>query len=312
MIPAKILDLISSELGVDVKDRFDLIVGCSGGGILALWVAQGYNREEGHQLVDIFSQDKLKKMLDKSYWDYVMGEVQFQPVYDGQGKAQVMKQYFGNAVMSDVAKPVAVPVYNISKGTPEIFTSYSEHSSRALVREVANATSAAVPYFPAARIRLSNKKDLYADGGFAANDPIMASMTEARELFGPHVPLRILSLGTGILPGDEDLKSEEVENWGAIPWICNGLLDIVMRAPNALNRSLAQRLLTVESKDNRLLHLDVPIPRVKMDDTDPETVQMLQDKAHEVFEARRQDLVDFFKPSSSRAWACGPRNFHPV
>jgi predicted acylesterase/phospholipase RssA len=307
VLPAQFLDLMQQRMGIGIFNHFDLVAGTSGGSLLALYA--GKQEKEDIRLVDLFSQTNLKKMVDKSYWDSVMGEIQFDPVYDGKGKKRLMQHYLGDAAMGDLKLNIAVPVYNISKSEPEIFTTYDEDSGTYPAWQIADASSAAIPYYPAVKMINGYK---YADGGYAANDPILIAYTEARKLYGPDVPLRILSLGTGIPPGDSDWTTSHIEEWGTIQWMCNGLLDLMMDAPNDLMVSQTRAILNMEGTENRLLQINEPIPHVKLDDISPENVTALREAGTRAFQRHVNDLTDFFNPHSSRAWGQHiHKNFRP-
>jgi predicted acylesterase/phospholipase RssA len=190
-------------------------------------------------------------------------------------------------------------VMNLTTNVPEIMASYDPLYTDLKITEAANASSAAIPYFPA--VRLSNGHQ-YVDGGFAANDPVLVAYTEARKIWGRNAPIRILSLGTGILPSDEDWKSDNVSRWGAIQWMNNGLLDLMIDAPNELMYSQVKSVLTLDSPHNRILRINSSIPNIKLDAVEEKYTNILKSTANKAFNERVPDLVDFFNPQCSRHW----------
>jgi len=258
-----------------------------------------------HQTVvdymDMFSRKNLCKMLDKSPLDRVMGEVQFAPVYDGTGKTAVLRKYLGNTKLAALNEvPVVVPVYNLRHRRTEIFSTHDERCGDFSAWEVGDASSAAIPYFPP--VRMSNR-DWYIDGGYACNDPVLVAYTEARRYFGPDCNVRIMSLGAGVQQTDPDWHTDRIANWGAIQWMCNGLFDLMMDAPNDLMRHQVARLMQLENQSsqpnrgNCLLYVNEDVPSVKLDDYD-QVDSVLKAAGNRAFERSRGDMADFFRPES--------------
>lgn len=299
-IPATILNRLQADRGKGAADLFDMVVGVSGGAMMALHTAvqKVVHQSAVVDYMEMFSRKNLAKVMDKSPLDRVMGEVQFSPVYDGTGKTALLKKSMGNVKMAALAAvPVVVPVYNLLRRRAEIFTTYDAQYGEFMAWQVGDASSAAIPYFPP--VRMSNG-DWYVDGGFSCNDPILVAYTEARRHFGPDCNVRIMSLGAGTQQTDPEWSSDRIANWGAIQWMCNGLMDLIMDAPHDLMRQQVARLIQLENADssrpnrsNRLLHINEDIPSVKLDDCD-QVEGVLVAAGTRAFERCRGDIADFF------------------
>ena len=309
LLSAVVLNAIQQHWDCLTKDLFDLIVGSGEGGVLALLAASGIGTHL--DMTSFFSQKNLRKMMDKGCLDHMMGEVQFDPVYDGKGKTSVLKRYLGDeTLMSELETQVAVPVYNISNAQPEIFTSYDQKSAKFPVWQVADATTATVPYFPPVKIPLNGC--CYLGGGFVANNPTMVAYTEARRLFGPDAPLRILSLDAGYACVEYEQKTREMDDWGAVQWFCNGLLNIMVNAPGEIVMDQTQKILSTEDmKGNRLLRLSTTVPYMHIYETASEKLQILRELGTELFCDHQNDLIDFFDSRSSRCWGDPHHRFNP-
>ena len=298
LIPATVLDLVQTRTGRHTLSLFDMIVGVSGGAMMALNTAvDGLRPNRGPMLnyTEMFSPDNLNLMLDKSLIDRVMGEVQFEPVYDGTGKTTILKRYLGeHTTMGDLSKSVrvAVPIYNISHHAPEIFTTYDPSQASSLAWQVGDASSAAVPYFPAVQMGGCN----YVDGGFAANNPVLVAYTEARRAFGDSASIRMMALGSGQNTVDV-WKADVVRGWGSIQWLMNGLVDLVLEAPNDIQLQQTMRLMELEGSGNRLLWIDQEIPVVKLDDTTPHAREILVNAGKQAYQHYEEDIVKFFDTS---------------
>jgi len=298
LIPSIILDLIQSELKID-QSFFDLIVATSGGSMLTCYGSKMIKSQKNFQYKDLFNETNLNQICDKTVWDRVMQEVQFSPVYDGQGKKLVLNKYFGSLQMKDLDQRIAIPVYNLYKCKTELFTTYQSECANLLISDVCDAASAAIPYFPCVKLG----ENMYVDGGFSSNDPLMVAFTEARKLFGSQTPIRLLAIGTGRQIPSCEWKQNPIEKWGFIQWIKNGFLDLTMSAPLNLEIDNLARLMSIESSHNRLLYLNEHVPiDIKLDDTRPESLSTLQNIGKATFFKHENDLRDFFNQSSSRSW----------
>jgi predicted patatin/cPLA2 family phospholipase len=304
-ITASFLDEMMQILKIDMS-VFDLIVGVSGGAMLAMQGVQNIEKKSWTPAKNLFSQQNVSKICNKSILDRVMREVQFSPVYDGTGKTLVLKKYFGDAKMGQVSSNVAIPIYNLYKKKTELCTTYDDDGKELSVAQVCDAATAAIPYFPPVNIH----DTLYVDGGFGAPEPVFLAYTEARKLYGPDCAIRILSVGAGQKIPDEKWKSNSVEKWGTIQWLGNGLIDLLLDAPGDALIDNIGRLMTRESNKNRLLHINPELPMtVSLDNSDREVIEMLFGIGKSAFVGQKNDLVDFFNAKSSRSW-CNERNMY--
>lgn len=288
IIPATLLDRMRVDLGRTMHD-FDLVVGTSAGAILTLYGATA----NPQPLLSLFDVSTLETMCDKSLFDRVMGEVQLSPVYNGLGKTSVLNRYFAETTLDQLGpQKVAVPIYNLYQKQTEIFANYRPGQGSCKVAEVCDAATAAVPYFPPVTL----KDDLYVDGGFAANDPLLLAYTEARALFGADCPIRLLGLGTGRQIPNQVWMREPVKQWGAIQWVQNGLVELLMSAPMDLTVDNLHRIMQLDNEHNRLLWINENVPLdIKLDNTCEKDLESLRAQAENTYRAHRSDLEQFFE-----------------
>jgi len=304
-ITASFLDELMQTLKLDLS-VFDLVVAVSGAAMLAMQGAQNVENKTFKSSKDLFSQNNVSKICDKSLLDKVVREVQFSPVYDGTGKTLVLKKYFGDTKMGQVHGKVAIPIYNLYQKKTELCTTYDEDGKDLSIAQVCDAATAAIPYFPPVKIQ----DTLYVDGGFGAPEPVMLAYTEARKLFGSDCALRILSVGAGQKIPDEKWKSNPIEKWGTIQWLNHGLIDLLLDAPGHAMIDNIGRMMTRESHNNRLLHINPELPMtVALDNSEPEIIKMLFDAGKTAFHSQKNDLADFFNFKSSRSW-CHERKMY--
>ncbi len=191
---AAILAAIEDDLGVRITDHFDLIVGTSTGGIIALGLGLGltpleildFYYEHGP---DIFRQRNLRALRHPFRNKYADSALRV---------ALQDNEVFGGNLLGDSNKSLVIPSYSLVKNDVYLFK--TDHHDR-FVRDwkvpawqVALATCAAPTYFPAAS-HIANLR--HVDGGVWANNPIMVGLTEAVAYFDCQLEdIRILSLGT--------------------------------------------------------------------------------------------------------------------
>ena len=291
LIPAIILDLIQAELKQpDITELFDLIVGVSGGALLAMHAAVAkLSPPSTESFSQLFSEANMKRIFDKSFIDTLICEIQLRPEYDGQAKTDILKSYLGNSIMSDFSDiNVAMPVYNFSKRRPEVISTYDASFNNWPAWQACDASSAAIPYFPPVQ---SFNGDIYLDGGFAASDPVLIAYAEAKKLFGDDTPIQILSLGTG-RECKTDYNMDDLKKWGGIQWLYNGLTDLMMNAPNELMQMEIKNVMRMDKQS--LLCINPEIPTVKMDDTSASSLNILRSAAHSVFESNKPLVHEFF------------------
>jgi patatin-like phospholipase/acyl hydrolase len=258
IIPAMILEEIERRSKKPIYELFDVIVGTSTGGIIAL----------GLTLPDPQNPDKPRyraKDLVAFYekeGEKIFPEVPFKaarallgPQYSPDGIEEVLKSYFGKAYLFDALTNVIIPAYEIEDRMHVFFSTYDKNFFPYYMWEVARAASAAPTYFPPFRVPRATeldgskrKKNYFAliDGGVFANDPSIHAIISAKRLEydyfqKPDDPVHsflLLSIGTGRVPST--ISFEEAWNWGLINW-AKPLVDIMFSDPGRTDdaRSLA-------------------------------------------------------------------------
>lgn len=283
-----ILDQISTYLKIPIREKFDLIVGTSIGGIIGSALAV---EKLNLPLDEMFSQKNIETIFDKSIWDKILKYAQFCPIYDGKGKTKILKNYLGDIKLGDIQTNLILTSWNLTQNMPVLFSTINEHYKDIKLVDACDATSAAPIYFPPVNIN----GEYYIDGGVACNNPIMTAYSEAKRLF-PNTPLRILSIGTGIEPHDSDWKSSKVVDWGTPQWLSNGLLELIMDSPTEMILYQMNELFTSrELANSQLLRLDIAIPNIVLDDTNTSHLEYLKKAALDTFEKNADAIKIFFQ-----------------
>lgn len=194
LFTAHVLARLEQDLGVSVRDSFDLIAGTSAGGIVALGLGAGLTPSEivGHyeELVMTVFPAARRSLLRRP-------RQLAAPIYDGDALRTALTKVLGERLLGDSTKRLVIPAWDVQRGAVHIFK--TPHHTR-LARDwripmvdIAMATSAAPLYFPAARV----DGHRLIDGGVWANNPSVVAIAEAVSML--HVPLssiRVLNVGT--------------------------------------------------------------------------------------------------------------------
>lgn len=276
---------IENLLGISACKLYDLIVGVSVGGIIALSIGQEKGNSPKPNLVSLFNKENVNKIFNKSIWDKIL-PIQIQPIYDGSGKRKVINEHTNIKYFGDVSTNISILAYDIKNEEPHIFRSWEEKDKLLNPCEIADATSAAPIYFPCTQI----DSKWYCDGGVFANNPCLIALQDAQKIWGSDSDIRILSIGTG---QDEKngLDGNIVKNWGTPQWVENGLIDILMDAPINTMCNYCK----VALPNNHFIRINGILPKVEMDNTSDEYRKILEDCANKVFENEKDNIINFFK-----------------
>ena len=192
VFPASFLATIEDAIGHHVSDYFDLIVGTSTGGIIALGLGLGMGAQEMLKLYVergpvIFGGNRIARWVRSLGWSK----------YDGQPLRQALEAVFGDACLGQSAKRLVIPSCNLETGEVHVYkTAHHERLERDYkerVVDVALATAAAPTYFPTHRSAAGTP---LVDGGLWANNPAGMAVVEAIGILDwPRDAIRILSLG---------------------------------------------------------------------------------------------------------------------
>lgn len=197
---AAVLEQFEEQLNGPIVDHFDLIVGTSTGGIIALGLACGI---EASRILSLYKDQGLK--IFPPARNGMMGRLEalFASKFDGKDLRELLLNYYPDRRFVDLEYRIAITSFDASSATPVVFkTGKSYHESlTALVDlsvvDVAMATSAAPTYFEGAATDIG----VMIDGGVWANCPVMVGITDAMSLFKKTADeICVLSIGTTSIP----------------------------------------------------------------------------------------------------------------
>jgi uncharacterized protein len=203
VFPASFLASIEDVLGRNVSDYFDLIVGTSTGGIIALGLGMGMSAK------DVLSfYEKYGPSIFGGNRHFRFFRSLFRAKYDPLPLKRAITDVFGDRKLGESRKRLVIPSLNIDTGEVHLWkTAHNPrlaHDYRCKAVEVALSTAAAPTFFPT---YIADSGTPLIDGGMWANNPIAVATVEAIGILGwPADQIQILSLGCTSPPLDV--------NWG--------------------------------------------------------------------------------------------------
>jgi patatin-like phospholipase/acyl hydrolase len=164
MFPASFLANIEDAIESPVADYFDLIVGTSTGGIIALGLGLGFS---AHELVEFYKDLGPKVFPQNNWWKQLLHFAQGK--YDSSPLRDVLTEKFGDRKLGHSTKRLVIPSVNLDKGEPYIYkTAHCErfaYDYKVSAVDVALSTSAGPTYFRPHRIETGTT---FVDGGIFA------------------------------------------------------------------------------------------------------------------------------------------------
>lgn len=192
VFPASFLATIEGQLDRPIGEYFDLIVGTSTGGIIAIGLGLGFSAKDLLDFYlklgpDVFAGNRFLKLFR---W------IGFSK-YDPTALQLKLEDKFGERKLGESRTRLVIPSLNLE--TLEVHIYKTSHHERLRMDYLepavvaARATTAAPTYFPTYK---SAQGIPFIDGGLWANNPIAVAAVEAVTILEwPRQDIRILSIG---------------------------------------------------------------------------------------------------------------------
>ncbi len=263
---AAVLAGLEVDTGRSVVERFDLVVGTSTGGIIALGLGAGLSPRE---ILEFYVSER-HRIFPNRFGSRALRQL-FVAKYRPAGLEDAVRRVFGTTLLGESRVPLVIPSYDLGENDVHLFkTPHHERLKRdhkVPMWAVAMATSAAPTFFPA--FRLPGDRTRLIDGGVWANNPAMVGVTEAVSMFGQRPQdVRVLSLGTTV---SLRTRRSRLDNGGLIRWARGpNVIDVLLRAQSVGAFAQVTHLVTPENAHR----LDPPAPGelAKLDDCDAEAL----------------------------------------
>ena len=254
VFPTSFLATVEEATGGKVAERFDLIVGTSTGGILAIGLALGFPAREILGFYEtlgplIFGQGGLPGLLASVKQ---IGRSK----YGNETLADSLGQLLGERRLSESLTRLLIPSFNLETGEIYVFRHHPETGfagvSDARAVDAALGTAAAPTFFPTHRTPIGTP---LVDGAVWANNPVAFAITEAiGDLGWSADTLDVLSLGCtqeAFSAGWARSTPMGAAYWGA------KASDLFLTAQSSAALVMASRLVPVE----RLVRINPTVAR---------------------------------------------------
>jgi patatin-like phospholipase/acyl hydrolase len=197
VFPASFLTTLEDSVGGSIADYFDLIVGTSTGGIIALGLGLGL---QARDLLAFYENWGPQIFGGSRGWRAIRSV--FRAKYSSAPLSRAAESVFGSRLLGESRKRLVIPSFNVETGEVHIWKTAHhprlERDYKCRAAEVALSTAAAPTYFPTYQ---SSSGTPLVDGGMWANNPLMVGMVEAIGVLSwPRDSLRVLSLGCTTAP----------------------------------------------------------------------------------------------------------------
>jgi patatin-like phospholipase/acyl hydrolase len=290
IIPALVIAHLERETGKPACELFDLIVGTSTGGILALGLS--LKDEKGQPLLAAKRMVALYErhggeIFEQSLWRKLrtVGGI-FEEAYSHKALEGVLAHYFGDRKLGDCGVPAMVTSYDIQNRRTVFMKSWHPDHAGLLCSDAARATSAAPTYFEPAQLSWAEESRTLIDGGVYMNSPAVSAYAEARKLF-PNERIAMLSLGTGELT--RPIPYEEARTWGSALWVMS-LLDCMF---DGVSKAADHQMRLFLGEHYLRLQTPLHYASDDMDDASRGNIRNLKQTARELIKREAGSLFHF-------------------
>lgn len=277
IIQTYILNKIQKETRKPLWGLFDVIVGTSTGGLIALLIGAGFSGEEilefyFHESGIIFEQNKFS----------FGGSIK--PRFSSRGFQVLAENTFKGVMFSDMKTNIVCPAYCLDFGRPVLYRSFDPSVLPISCADLAVAISAAPTYFKPKTIQ----KMVMIDGGVFMNNPAAEAAATAFELYGDD--FKLLAIGNGNVPVCVPRASQK--NTGKIFWM-DKIIDIMFDGVSDLADDQCRRIL-----GDKFLRINSPFPgNINHDlaDCSKDNIHKLIAFADEIWVSNKIEILRFFE-----------------
>ncbi len=230
------LSKIEEYLGKPINKYFDLIVGTSTGGIIALGLGKGYSATD---LLN-FYESMGKEIFSGNRYLNAIKHLGF-----GKYKNEILKkcleEKFGETQLGESKIRLVIPSQNLDNGDVHLYkTAHNERFKgdyKEKMTTIGMATSAAPTYFPI----FQAPNGLYlVDGGTYANNPLAIAAVEAVGILN-WSPEDLFILSIGCTNEQLNIKMPKRLSLGRIYWAFKAI-NLIMKGQSSAAFGMAQHL----------------------------------------------------------------------
>jgi patatin-like phospholipase/acyl hydrolase len=299
VIPAIVLSAIEERTKTSVGKLFDLIAGTSTGGILALGLARPSDQDgdlpeyKAADLAELYEKEG-RRIFDRSIWHKVIAlDNLIDEKYDAAGLEGVLRDYFGDALLSNAVTETLITSYELETRQPWFFARHKARKDPTYdfpMRFVARATSAAPTFFEPEELKATKPPGGLVDGGVFANNPAMCGYVEMKMLRPDVEDVLVVSLGTG--QHTRPIHYAEAKDWGLAMWAKPILSVVFDGVSDTVDHQMAILCGNTLEGDQRYYRFqtELNIGSDDMDDVSAHNIAALKQKGHEIIEQQNQAL----------------------
>lgn len=263
IITLEVLAWLENETGLPLSRMFDLVVGTSTGGLIALGVARSA-LPQARNIANTYT-GMCPYIFRRSTTQKIKSLAQLNgPKYNNSALYDcAIRILGGGSKMSNVECPAMVTTYDIAARAPKFYTTWD--TPDVLMVDAAMSTSAAPTYFEPWHNNV--------DGGVCDNNPALSGVIEACRKFDCTVrDVVCVSIGTG-----SDMKAydgAQAASWGLLSW-ADPLVSIFTDGTSELHAYHLKRLM----RDQDVLRIQGPVDGelAGMDNASPNNLAALHE-----------------------------------
>lgn len=214
IIPARILQTFEEQAERPIHELFDIVIGTSTGGIIALAIAMpdpGQPQKAMYKAQDLvqFYLERSSYIFKQSIWRNLQTAFGIWGAkYNRERLDHMLEDLFKDMRLDQSLCHAGVLSYSVDNYLPHLWSSYNAQKDprkNHYLRDAAGATSAAPILFAPKAIVSEDGQEYFTevDGGIYANNPATAAMIAVSELYPDFKrdSLVMVSLGTGKVGG---------------------------------------------------------------------------------------------------------------
>ncbi|MAX67060.1 MAG: patatin [Halobacteriovoraceae bacterium] len=257
VVPAHILDCLSTRLKVNIKNNFQMFAGTSTGSIIAAGLVCDVDTTK---ILNLYKEKG--PLIFKSKPSILPEKLKFgfKSLYDNSGLMEVLKEVFQDLKLGDISTPLLLPSTDIGNGNVHVFkSSYSNDFTRdkdVYVRDAVLASCSAPIYFDPANL----SEYALADGGLWANNPSLCAFIDAqRRLSIPMDNIKVFSVGTG--HENTFYGTNTKKNWGFINgWKGKDFISFILSLQSQSTHNYLQLMMKPENLLRINFESDLSLP----------------------------------------------------
>lgn len=297
---AAFLAVIEKQIGAPIGNYFDLIVGTSTGGIIALGLGAQLSVTD---ILAFYEEDGPKIFGKQSLFNSILSY--FRPKFGHADLDKCLQNRFKGKRLGESTTRLVVPSFDLERGKIHLFKTAHlpkyETDYQIAMSTIAAATAAAPTYFPT--FKTPNGASLI-DGGLWANNPILVGVIEAiANLDWPRDQIKVLSIGTTQSP----LNIREDQRWwrGKFFWAKRSP-DVFLTGQSDGAIAMTERL--IGATNVRRINPVVPSKRYDLDKVDElQSLRALgENMARDALPEMRRDFFHSPRASFTPAHLLGP------